>query len=153
MNEELNDNQVNDLIAIALNAQAGDVLSVGGEMVTLGFLRLDAEDALADILAEVLTRTPGGGDLREMFTLARGELRRAAAVILADYREPDASDPVEARADALAWIETTRGVTTSDLIDLVVAQVQLNKLGEALGKLLTGGALLGSALGQRPPVT
>lgn len=138
----LSPDQIDVLAGLALNPKEGDTFTLAGREFTRAFLRIDAEDALTGIIVEVV-KDAAGQDLATMFLLALPKLRAAAAVILADT----APEPF----DAAAWLAETRGVTNMALLDLVLAQVQLQELGVLLGKLLTASGLLAAVTGRSVP--
>ncbi len=125
-----------ELIAeLALNPELGETFHVGDKELVRALLHIDADEALQVVVVDLITRavdeeTP----LRSLFAVSTAELRRGAAIILADLL----GETVPAMEE---WIRTTRGVRQADLIDLVIAQVEIQKMGVALGKLFMGLAL------------
>lgn len=131
MSEDSNDltpEQTADLVGLAMNPSEGEAFTLGGVERKRCFLRIDAEQALAGVLVQLIKKAPSL-DLADMFIEGIGELREAAAIIIADTDDTD-------RFAAADWIANTRGISTSDLLELVLAQIALNRLGALLGKLL-----------------
>lgn len=126
------------LIGVALNPNEGDALELGGRTFRRAFLKLAAERDMTRLLVALLKDRELEGDaLADLFLEAQEDLAVAAAIIVADY------DGIEL-ADALAWIENTRSITTDDLIGFVGGQLDLQKMVPLLGKLLRASGLLGA---------
>jgi hypothetical protein len=151
--DDLPDDQVADLVDLALGTQAGEAFTLGGREFTRTWLMVDSEQDLQAILVELIKRAPTL-DLADLMITSSRELLTATALIIADYDHPGADPEAikKHRAEALAWLRTTRGITTHQLLDVVLAQVSLNQLGVLLGKLSTVvGPLAATAVRHHPP--
>lgn len=127
--------------ALAQNPKLGDKFTLAGREFTRQFLTIDAEQDLIELVRDVLLTAPQGNMLLGFMGKIR-ETQRAVAIILQDQ------DP----AADLAWLKKTKGVTTSQLVGVIVAQMKVNQITDFLQELLAMAALAGQFIGAKAPV-
>lgn len=127
-------------------AAVGETIVIGDRTFTRDTLRADAEDALTNVVIGLVKSAPEQ-ELGAMFLASLRECRRAAAIILADLQGGDPDGLPQAIEETEAWIATTRGVTNAALVDLVLSQINLQGVGQLLGRLFSVAVATGVVSG------
>ena len=132
---DLSDAEVGRLVNLALHPKEGDAFALGGRTFTRQFLKLDNARKLRAMVMGAI----------EEITNKGGEVDAFAVIRFLEARIPDAIFLILHDQDqeiTQQWVYDLRA--REDVVqDVVVAQIQLQGLGDALGKLSTVGALLG----------
>jgi hypothetical protein len=124
--------------ALAQDPKLGEKFTLGGREFTRQFLSIDAEQDLIEMILAIVKDAPQGNLLAGLVGSIR-KTKKAAALILAD-QAPECDE---------AWLSSTRGVTTNQLLALVFAQLEINEVTQVLGKALGLAGLAGALVGAK----
>lgn len=130
--QEVTEEVVNRLVAVAVNPEEGEPFEFGGKRFTRRFLNGRDEADLLSLVTRVMERAPSSS-IAESFLLALDHLFAAVAIILQD-QDPECDED---------WVRRVRGPgITGQMAIIVVAQIRMQEMTPVLGKLL---ALVGLA--------
>jgi hypothetical protein len=125
----------------------GESFTIAGRDFTHDGLRHSTDERLSNLLVN-LVKDGEALDLAGLYMAAIREARWGAACILADLEASEAPEDEAAEDAAIiameAWLSRTRGVKSSELVDLVIGYTLAQGHGQLLGRLFNLAVLAGA---------